>query len=115
MFNSYCKENINDQLYYNDYVKSFDHFPYPSTLEPRLKATDCGGSPNIFIRGGSAPRSSPPYPFSAEPPHAGSVSSRAPWVIKFGKLSSRENLVMTSPYVRHPSTKWLALGMNRLC
>ena len=64
MFNSYYKENINDQLYYNDYVKSFDHFPYPSTLEPRLKATDCGGSPNIFIRGGSAPRSSPPYPFS---------------------------------------------------
>ena len=26
--------------------------------------------------------------------------SRAPWVIEFGKPSTRENLVMTSPYVR---------------
>ena len=31
---------------------------------------------------------------------AQSARSGAPWVIKFGKLSIRENSVMTSPYVR---------------
>ena len=29
-----------------------------------------------------------------------SARSGAPWVIKFGKLSIREDLFMTSPYVR---------------
>ena len=32
------------------------------------------------------------------------LTSGAPWVIKFGKLSIRENLVMTSPSVR-PSVR----------
>ena len=35
--------------------------------------------------------------FTAEPPRARSAHSGAPWVIKFGKLPIRENLVMTSP------------------
>ena len=35
--------------------------------------------------------------------------SGAPWVTKFGKLSIRENLVMTSPYVRpYVLTYWLS-------
>ena len=50
MFKYYYREDKNNQVYENDFVKSFD-IPKPPNFKPGLQATDCWGSLQSFFLG----------------------------------------------------------------